>query len=172
MSIDSLLSSLLARMPELEWQLSKFGAAFSAKLFTRGLFRCYPKDDIQAYSKEIKDDIEILCQQTNAQASYYLARQIHQKINVLVAFCQQQSNQKITMDNNDFTVNKLTTRQQWLQNLEKQITLLTKQKEALENRLSQYKELNDEIVLKLKAELGGLRKQLTLAEEAYTKALN
>ncbi|MGQ3888371.1 hypothetical protein ACQUW5_04985 [Legionella sp. CNM-1927-20] len=172
MSIDSLLASLLTRLPELEWQLSKFGLAFSAKLFSPGLFRCYPKDDIQAYSKEIKDDIKILSQQKNNQVAHYLARQINQKINVLVSFCQQQANQKILAADTDFTINKLTTRQQWLQNLEAQIILLRNQKEALINRLSQSRELRDEIVLKLKAELGQLQKKLTLAEEAYTKALN
>ncbi|WP_131782613.1 hypothetical protein [Legionella gresilensis] len=172
MSIDSLLASLLKRLPELEWQLSKFGPVFSFKLFPPGLFRCYPKDDIDAYSKEIKDDIKILSQQENSQASHYLAQKINQKINVLVTFCQQQANQKIPLTNNDFSINKLTTRQQWLQNLEGQIILLRHQKEALVNRLSQSKSLGGEVVLKLNAELGQLQKQLTLAEEAYTKALN
>ncbi len=172
MSIDSLLTSLLKRLPELEWQLSKFGPVFSFKLFPSGLFRCYPKDDIQAYSKEIKDDIQILSQQETSQASHYLAQRINQKINVLVNFCQQQANQKLPQANVDFSVNKLTTRQQWLQNLEAQIILLRNQKEALVNRLSQTQSLGDEVILKLNAELGQLQKQLTLAEEAYTKALN
>ncbi|WP_419419574.1 hypothetical protein ACNVED_13865 [Legionella sp. D16C41] len=172
MIFDALLTDLLARLPELEWQLGKFGLLFSPKLFPHGLFRCHPSEDIKAYSNEIKADIRVLTQQENNKLAHYLAMKINQKVNVLVTFCQQQLSQKVTLEDNNFNLNKLTTRQQWILSLEEQISLLTKQKEALANRLSQTNKAEDKIILKLKAELGQIQKQLTLAEEAYHKALN
>ncbi|STX30063.1 coiled-coil protein [Legionella beliardensis] len=172
MSVNLLLTTLLARLPELEWQLSKFELSFNSRVFPNGLFRCHPKDDIQAYSKEVKTDINTLSQQTNLRVAHYLALQINQKINVLVSVCQQHSKKKVTSEVADFTLDRLTTRQQWLQNLEQQITLLTQQKDALAATLAQSQNLNGESKLKLQAELGQLQKQLTLANEAYLKAMN
>lgn len=172
MTIDLLLAKLLARIPELEWQLNKLEMSFSSKFFQKGLFRCHPQDDIQAYSNEVKADIHSLSQQTSLRVAHYLALQINQKINMLVSVCQYQSKQKTTSEAVSFTLDKLSTRQQWLQNLESQIKLLTEQKNALTNTLCQSPCFKDEVKLKLHAELGQLQKQLTLAQEAYLKVLN
>jgi len=175
MSVGSLLNELLARMPELEWQLNKLTASFSAQSLPSGLFRQAFDAPVQAYVTEIKSDIQALrAIKTSELAKQHVAERIHQKINILVKLCAHHNRQPI-MPSEDisYSIKQLSTRQQWLQTLDDDIDLLTKQKESLHRALTREKTANNTMVLlNLHRELGELEKRLTLAVETRARAVS
>lgn len=172
MDVDRPLAQLLARLPELEWQLSKQSLSFSPRALPAGLFRQAFDAPTAAYVAEIKADIATL--QTfhnNQRVAHYLALKINQKINVLVTVCSRHNRLQPEMTVANYGVDKMSTRQQWLQSLESSITILIEQKSALEGALAQKdKPRDDESQLNLARELGELEKRLTLARETYARA--
>lgn len=168
MTLHSLLADLLARIPELEWQLNKVGDVFSAKSLPRGLFKHHYDASSADYIAEIRADINRLKTHVNGRAARYLAEKINEKINVLVTLCSQYNRQTSVREVARFTVDQLSTRQQWLNQLEQTIQRLSAQQQALVKALSQQTASDDPLVqLNLRRELGELEKQLTQAQEMY-----
>lgn len=174
MSMNASLADLLARLPELEWQFSKLGTSFSPKGLPRGLFRL--QDDeagSSSYIGEIKADIAALADHNNVHAVRYLALKINQKIAVLVALCaHQKRHSPLKIGPTDLDATFLGTRMERLNDLELTIKMHGEQKEALVKALMQRESLRDsEAQLALQRELGEIEKCLTLAQEAYARAI-
>jgi hypothetical protein len=171
MNDKALLQELTERLPELEWKVSFLGTRLSTSSLPRGLF--HPRFDMTAAAciAEIKADIQQLAGQQNKNSAYYLAKRIQQKISVLVTLCRLQANKPNADRKLNFGLDKISTRQQWLQTLENDINRLTVQQKALAKTLEQTKACgNNQAVLQLQAELGEVEKRLTLANEALPKA--
>lgn len=170
MSIKKILAELQARLPELEWKMNALGTAYLFNSLPKGLFRSYLEPCAIHYIAEIKENINTLAVQKNELSAHYLAQRIDQKINVLVRLCHIQANKPKVERKPQFGLEMMSTRQQWLQSLEKDIARLTEQQLALTKTLHQL-ELNGktEARLALQAELGELEKHLTLAKEAFSR---
>lgn len=169
------LEQLRARIPELEWQLSKMDSCFPSSVLPKGLFRQPWDRPGSAYANEIKEDLSLLAsyskQAQNKTATQFLALKINQKIHVLVSLCKQYQRDNTGEKSTSYAITNISTRQEWLQNLETQIQAMHRQKEALLEALSQKKGQNDAISgLSLRKELGELEKKVTLAEETFVKA--
>lgn len=174
MPIDAneLLTELMARLPELEWKISGLGSSFSKSSLPKGLFRNI-KADAAACVAEIKKDIDSLSAQKSDRGALYLAEQIKQKINVLVALCHMHRRKNITEEKVYFGVKMLSTRQQWIHALEEDIHLLERQQEAMTNTLKQMlRNQNSTAILHLKAELGEIEQRLTLAKETLNRTVS
>ncbi len=173
MNIAQLLADLEARLPELEWKFATLGIVLSPNSLPKGLFYLRQATTASACVAEIKDDIQALTLQKNESSSYYLAKRIHQKINVLVILCQIQANKPKKEEKIHFGVKQLSTRQQWLQTLENDIRILKAQQQALTKTLQQMQsQAHAQAILNLQAELGKLEKHLTLAQETYARSAN
>jgi hypothetical protein len=168
--INELTSDLIARLPELEWKTSDLNPSLFNKSLPKNVFRTL---DVSAATciNEIKVDIQTLSKQNNYLSAHYLAEQVKQKISVLVGLCKIEKKNKTKKDTG-FGIAMLSTRQQWLQSLEQNVTLLIKQQEALAKTLAQMQLNNTDvaILLNLKSELGEAERRLTLAKEALNKA--
>lgn len=122
---------------------------------------------------EIKADVELLSQQKNERSAFYLAERIRQKINVLVALCQIHNRKNKPEEKVSFGVKMLSTRQQWIHDLELDIHTLEKQQQAMTKTLEQMLRYNKtEAILDLKAELGKIERRLTLAKETFNRAVS
>ncbi len=169
------IKQLEARLPELEWQLSKMNATFPAFSLPKGLFRQKWDSDASCYASEIREDISLMAtyskQIENKAATHFLAVKINQKIQVLVSICKQYQKENTSSQSIGFEMAKISTRQEWLQNLDFDIQALHSQRTALLEVFSQKKLQNDAVSqLSLRRELGELEKKITLAEEAFGKA--
>lgn len=173
MNIALLLEELEARLPELEWKLNSLGQSWSIRSLPRGLFRPSTQASGQACIAEIKADMQTLACQQSEYSAYYLAQRIDQKIKVLVSLCQQKSKQKTTVKEFNFGLQSISTRQQWLQSLAKDLTRLEEQQRAMLLAVEQMQQRGDtQALLNLKMDLGEIEKQLTLAKEAFSHASN
>ena len=173
MSISALLVELEERLPELEWKINTLGNSFSFKSLPRGLFR--PRFEVtpSACVAEIKADMRALALQKSEYSAHYLAQRIHQKINVLVTLCHLRANKQKKNEKINFGVTSISTRQQWLQSLQKDINLLTEQQLAMTKTLEQMQSRgNPQALLNLQAELGEIEKRLTLAKETFARTTN
>lgn len=165
------IERLTARLPELEWQLSLLGKAFTPKLLPRGMFSDRLEFTAQSCTDEIKAELKKLKQQTNEASVHYLSGRISQKINVLVRLCQVHMDKKTPDRQVGFGVKTLSTRQQWLQSLHEDIARLTMQQQALTSALVILRaENNTPAILSVQAESGEADRRLTLAKEALARA--
>ncbi len=168
--MQELLAELNDRLPELEWQINHVPLPILRKSLPRGLFSLHDDFTGSQCINDIKADIANLKQQSSNYSKHYLAEQIKRKINVLVTLCQI-DRPTVTEDKIQFDVAMLSTRQQWLQQLETQVMLLTQQQQSLETTLAQMKRhAAPEMILKINAQLGAVEKELTLKQEALQKA--
>lgn len=175
MTIEQLLHTLEARLPELEWKISSLVSTnFSTKSLPRGLFHSHIDASASACVNEIKADIQNLAAQKSQYSAYYLAQRINQKINVLVTLCHLQAKKPKARENISFGVNRINTRQQWLQSLQSDIDLLSAQQQAMHKsqQLMQQSHADPKVLLNLQAELGEVEKRLTLAKETFARAAN
>ena len=78
--MDKILKELLARLPELEWQLGKMNLSLLAKQLPRGLFHPSRDATASAYINDIKYDIARLSTLLSYRKFHYLVEKIHQKI--------------------------------------------------------------------------------------------
>ncbi|MFC3908892.1 hypothetical protein ACFORL_07355 [Legionella dresdenensis] len=172
MRINALINTLLARLPELEWQLAKLGTAFEPETLPRGLFRQPIDAPVFAYIDEIKAEIAVLADHGNRQAASFLAARINQKINVLVTICARYNQHNPAQHSPPgFILEQLATRKQQFELLEQAIKTLSSQRDAMLRRLQEPgSEKSTELHLNLQRELGDIEKRLTLAKEAYDKA--
>ncbi|WP_298628110.1 primosomal replication protein PriC [uncultured Legionella sp.] len=171
-SINELLTELNSRLPELEWKISELSSAISSHNLPRGLFRTGFELTGAGCVKEIKADMLALSQQKNERSAHFLASRIKQKINVLVALCQIDNKKSKAAEPASFGVKMLSTRQQWIQNLETDINTLTQQQQAMVKSLEHLSHSNNvDAVLALRAELGEVERRLTLAKETLNQAI-
>lgn len=171
-SIQELCDQVCARLPELEWRLGQFRGILHAGLLPRGLFRPTLELDAQHCIADIKTDVVVLSQQKERQRAYYLADRIHQKIEVLVRFCNLQRNKSVVTHHSSasmFDIETLSTRQQWLASMQAQVVVLTEQQHALQHADKMLRGSTDSM-LRIDAELGYVTKKLTLAQEALSRA--
>lgn len=170
MNIGTLLQDLEARLPELEWRMGALGASLNEQVLPKGLFRsCFhPKPAF--YIQEIKNDIHALATQDSLKSAEYLAKRIHQKINVLITLCRTQKiDPKIQRPLYAMT-SIMSSRKQRVEALEQEINALSLQENAMENTLQKLQKNGDmQALLLLQKELGLVKKQLTLAKENLLK---
>ncbi len=170
--MDALLADLSSRLPELEWKISNL-SAFSVQALPPGLFRTRLGLTAKDCISEIKSDIHALSQQKNAVRASFIAQRIQQKINVLVSVCQIQARRGKPEETIPFSLDKLSTRQQWIQDLEQEIHTLTLQLQAMEKSLKQMKSTSQaEAILLVQTELGEINKRLTLATERLNQVIS
>jgi len=163
---DTAIATLLARIPELEWQINKQKTFISRHALPKGLFSQSEHAAPINYVNEIKNNIHLLSKHTNERIRFYLAEKIQQQINVLVGLCSKVPAQSFPRSTS-FSIDKISTRGQWLVELEKKIDGLMEQKKALINTLEVQKvqQASMSILLGLQQELGLLEKELTLLQE-------
>ena len=168
-SIDESVRVLSARLPELEWKLSVLHSVFNPNRLPRGLFLSQFEFTPQSCIDEIKADLRVLSDHKNERSAHYLAERISKKINVLVQLC------KVPVKKHSpttFGVQSISTRQQWLQTLEDDISRLSEQQRALTASFSRLQMgVDPQAVLSLQAELGEVERCLTLARETLTRAI-
>lgn len=171
MTIKALLDELQGRLPELEWKLGQLAGPISARTLPKGLFHVKPDSAATSYIAEVRHDIDLLARQKNEYSAFYLAERIRQKINVLVLLCQMKGKSAKADEHPAFGLQMISTRQQWLQSLEKDIAALRQQRDVMLKALEQMtRRGNTQALLDLQAQLGALEKKMTIAEEAYTQA--
>ncbi|MCL9683277.1 primosomal replication protein PriC [Legionella maioricensis] len=170
--INELLAELTSRLPELEWKVNGLSSLISGQNVPRGLFRSSNELTGSACVEEIKADIQALSHQKNERSAHFLANRIKQKVNVLVALCQIDSKKNKVEEKTHFGVKMLSTRQQWIENLEIEVSTLEKQQQAIAKALTQMKRTNANAaaILTVQSELGVVQKRLTLAREALNQA--
>lgn len=168
MNEGRLLHELAARLPELEWKINSLGSRLLTSSLPKGLFRSRLDMDAAACVGEIKTDLQRLANinKKNKLSANYLAGQIQQKISVLVTLCHLQAKKTKPEEKLVFGLDKISTRQQWIQTLEKEINHLTLQRDALANSLVQLKMRGTpQAILQLQSELGEIEKKLTQVKE-------
>ena len=164
---DEILNRLIARIPELEWKVRDIGTFISSQNIPKGLFRIAEPSGASCIA-EIKADIYRLSQQNDERSAIYMAERLRQKVNVLVVLCQVYHRKNKPENKFGFCVNMLSTRQQWINDLEAEINLLVEQQQAIKNTLEQLKfhHPKSNIILNVKLDLGEVERRLTLAREA------
>ncbi|STY30721.1 coiled-coil protein [Legionella wadsworthii] len=168
-----LLSDLRERLPELEWKISQLGSFFSCQQLPRGLFRLDTDSTSAACIAEIKADIDALSKQQNKGSALYLADRIRRKVHVLVTLCQMHQGKNKPREKVYFGIKTLSTRQQWINDLELEIKTLSQQQQAMIKALKHLKDSPDaNAILHLKAELGEVERRLTLAQETFNRAVS
>jgi hypothetical protein len=169
--IKDLAADLMARLPELEWKIANLNPTLFSKSIPKRLFRTSNLVPLECMN-ELKADIRALTKQNSDVCAHYIAEQIKQKINVLVGLCKIEKKQEKLSEHLPLSINMLSTRQQWLRELEQNIEILTKQQQALFKTLSamQSNKKDSSILLNLQSELGAVEKHLTLAKETLSKA--
>lgn len=169
--IQNLITELMARLPELEWKVSNLNPALFNRSLPKKIFKTQEPTAL-ACINELKADLHVLKQVKHERSAEYLAEQLKQKVSILVGISRLEHKNKGKIQPASFSMEKICTRQQWLQSLEQEVTVLRKQKQALSTRLTQINPHKSDpaVLLNLKHELGLLEKKLTLAEEALNKA--
>ena len=169
--INESVQVLVARLPELVWKLSTIGSAFNPRLLPRGLFKTQLEMTPQSCIDEINADLQLLNDQKNERSERFIAERVSQKINVLVRLCQINADKKPSGEPLAFGVQEMSTRQQWLENLQEDIVRLSTQQLALAATLSKLNtSQNPQAILGLQAEVGEVERRLTLARETWARA--
>ena len=169
--LHDILIRLSARLPELEWKMSRLVKGINPKLLPRGLFRSQLELTSQTCINEIKTDLQAIKLQNNEQSAHYLAERVGQKINVLVRLCQHDPDKNKPDRQVNFGVQAMGTRQQWLQTMQRDIDTLAAQHQALATRLTTLQaENNTQAILNLQVELGNAERRLTLAKETLARS--
>jgi hypothetical protein len=164
--MDDIIQKLEMRLPELEWKLSELGAYINHHRLPKGLFSERLELTPKLCIDEIKQDLYVLRGQTNERSINYKVLRVNQKINVLVRLCKTESNKKNSKNTQEFSVQALSTRQQWLKSVEQEIANLQTQREALKLTLCSM-ELKQDVnaILKIKLDIGDLERRLSVLSE-------
>jgi hypothetical protein len=173
LGMTDVLDGLMSRLPELEWRLGEIGA-ITEKQLPRGLFRCAEEGrrlDAVCYIREIKSDIEALGRQREIHSERYLVEKVSQKIHVLLQLCQLARRKTESKPRAPLSVHRLSTRQQWLGQLQDDIDRLMVQQQALRRAVEEKASLRaPDAMLALQRELGEITRYLVMAEEAFAVA--
>ena len=171
-SIDEYTDVLSKRLPELLWTLSKRYTVIHPSLLPKGLFQCSFERTPAACIDEITNDVLLLKKNKNESCAGFLALRLQKKINVLVRLCRQQAGPASIQQSNAFSVQSISTRQQWLQSLKEEISTLSLQKEALSATFARLQGQQDPVfILNLQQEIGESERRLTVAKETLSKAI-
>lgn len=171
--IKESVQMLSARLPELVWKLGSLHSVLNPKLLPRGLFKAQLEMTPQSCIDEIHADLHVLNEHKNERSVRYLAERVSQKINVLVRLCQMQTDKEQPVGQPlACGVQGISTRQQWLCNLEDDITRLATQQVALTTTLNKLQTRLDDplVILSIQAEVGEVERRLTLARETLARA--
>lgn len=170
LSIQQSVHHLAARLPELEWKLSTLNFCLHAKKLPKTLFSQQQEMTAQSCIEEIKADLRVLGGLTNERSAHYLAERTSQKINVLVRLCLLYNNKTRPIKEAPISLQTFSTRQQWLQQLQDEFTMLSSQQEALQKTLVRLQAGADlPAILNVQAELGAIEQKLTLAKETLAR---
>ena len=173
LGITNALDSLVSRLPELEWRLGEIGPIAYTQL-PHGLFHgAHPGECLTASRcvDEIKHDLAVLGRQGESRSAHFLADKVSKKINVLLQLCQAFRHKAAREPRASFGVRSLSTRQQWLGELQGEIERLTAQQVALRTALEWHSiPRTPEAILMLQGELGEVTRHLVTAEEAFAVA--
>lgn len=179
MTIHDSLASLSARLPELEWKLNTGRVMINPTQLPRGLFRERLEMTAQSCVDDVKADLLALTNQPNERSVRFLAERVSRKINVLIRLCQVTpalSSSSKPVRSVALGVQTISTRQQWLQSLQREVDCLTEQHAAVYATISERSRSGamrtPEILLGLQAELGELDRRLTLAKEVLSRAVH
>ncbi len=115
------------RLPELERQLLKYGDFFPVKLLPKGLFKEVKSS--QDCLADISRDLELMGPQNSQAMAIYLSERISKKIHVLVHICRSQ--QPRSRDSAELVVDKMSTRMQWLAQIELKRKQVSAQRAAI-----------------------------------------
>ena len=171
--MKELLANLCSRLPELEWKIKGLSPSTLSYGLPRGLFVSSTELSGAQCIAEIKADIQALSAQKHHKSAVYLAQKIQRKINILVVLYQVSIKKQGKTSAINFGIKMLSTRQQWIQNLESEIALLETQKQALVKTLEQMKDTNSiSMILSVQQELGEVDKHLTLAQETLMRSVS
>ena len=170
-SIDDTVRVLAARLPELAWKLGSLYTTIHAHLLPRSLFKERLEMTPESCIAEIKADLNALSHQRNERSAHYLAKRTSQKINVLVHLCQLPSKPQDPNRQAPINIETISTRQQWLRDLEGEIATLSAQHLALQSTLDKLQTTKGpDAVLNLQSALGEVLRRLTLAKETFDRA--
>ena len=170
-SIDETARALAARLPELAWKLGSLYTTINASLLPKSLFKERLEITPESCIAEINADLHALRHQSNERSAHYLAKRASQKINVLVHLCQLSTSPKDTNKYSPINIDTISTRQQWLRDLEAEIAKLSAQHLALKATFDKLQITEAaEAALKLQSEIGQVQRQLTLAQETFARA--
>lgn len=167
-----MVKELSAKLPDLLWRMTKLKLNLHLKCLPEGLFTYTYDYTPQSCIDEITEELNVLANQSNQRSAYFLANRIARKINVLVRLCRiQEKKLDLQAPVKTFSIQAMSTRQQWLQTLEQDIHFLNEQQPALMARMERAKKEQDQqLILTLQMELGDLEKQMTLLKETWAKA--
>ncbi len=170
MSMIETVQRLRARLPELLWKLNKHHILFHSSQLPKGLFHQILEMSPQSCIEEIQADLHALERREEDESGRFLARKVNQKVTVLVRLCQLQAEKPLSPPLD--LLEAMSTHQQWVVALEKDVMHLRAQHQALARALQECSSLcTPEALLTLQAELGEAARRLTLAEEAMGRAL-
>jgi len=170
-TIEFDLRKVVERLPELEWKLGALGRKLNVNALPRGLFHKVTNGCAKGFVDNIKTDIDEMQLELSGRRGRYLASRIEQKISVLVQLCQLHSKKTKTTDYVGASIQSLKTRQSWLQGLDDEMSKLSKQRQALVQRLHHINaEKNTELALTIHADIGKLEQRLSMAKEQFDKA--
>lgn len=169
----ALFETLSNRLSELLWQLDKTRVSLNSKAIPEGVFPGVGDKTPKACIQDINHDLQALRKESSEPGARFLAARIFKKIAILTTLCEIQSGKQTPVAaSKRFNIKTLGTRQHWLKTVEDDIATLTAQQQALRAHLEHLKpQQADETSLTLQAELGEIERRLTLAREAFSKAL-
>tara|TARA_B100000949_G_C14205583_1_gene417947 strand:+ start:40 stop:582 length:543 start_codon:yes stop_codon:yes gene_type:complete len=167
-----LIEQLKQRIPEMEWKINQLPPNKHLWRLPRGIFRLKAGSPYAFYITEIKEDIELLEAQTCPKRQWYLAKQIETKITLLIRISTLQNKNNTPSGNQNTIVQRLSTRKQWMEELEQRIDQITRQIVAMEQQLSKYTEQKKHLQTRLQLEhdIGEAHRQRTLLKEQYQRA--
>ncbi|PJD90620.1 MAG: hypothetical protein CK424_08055 [Legionella sp.] len=153
-----LAETLRSRLPELERQIQKLGSKFPLKALPKGLFR--QRQSGSQCILEIEQELdELLSDKPNAILEY-LAVRLSRKIHILVHICL--SNRQ-PFTSAPATLDALSTREQWLSQLDLMRSKLDIQRAAVEATLQTMLLRQDsQAILVLQKELSDIDRQFEL----------
>jgi hypothetical protein len=171
MDLNDAVHALATRIPELEWRLSKLPYIARAKL-PRGLFQHDTHltwIDSRRCIESLRHDLEALQANPDDFAAHFIAQQLSRKVNVLLRICHESSFKEARLP--VFSMQRMSTRQQWLVQLQQDITRLTAQQAALLEALSTHEArlMSVDATLLLQHELGEVTRRLTEAQEKLAR---
>jgi hypothetical protein len=134
---QTLLTSLRAKLPDLELKLNTLGHALSYSQISAGVFRDLNSLSPRACIHAIEIDIQRLSQEhLNEGHAAFVAQQLTQKINVLTGLCRINQKTKPSVSSPLFSIEAIKTRQSWLNTLDADIVALRTERAQLWERLS------------------------------------
>ena len=170
MSMIQTVQRLRARLPELLWKLNKHHTLFHSSQLPKGLFHQTLEMSPHSCIEEIQLDLQALEGREEDESGRFLASKVNQKITVLVRLCQLQADKPLSPPPD--LLEAMSTHQQWVVALEKEVMHLRAQHQALATALQEgSSSRGSEALLTLQADLGESARRLTLAEEAMERAM-